>query len=141
MFPARYEHQAGERTRLTSERAMADDMKRRRQIAAAAFAARRGELGLSQEDVARRGEIVVKTVHNFEAQGRWPNTRTRARLERAVGWEPGEIARIATVPKPDLDPKLLSLASQLTDEEAEALILWLRQSRDEGPDQPAAANG
>lgn len=74
---------------------MADDtMKRRREIAARAFAERRRELGLTQEQVAQRGGIVVRTVQGFEA-GRWPNHSSRARLEEAVGWAPGEIDRVA----------------------------------------------
>jgi len=119
---------------------MADDMKRRRDIARRAFKARRGALELTQEDAARRGGVVLRTVQNFEA-GKWPNARSRAMLERGVDWPPGEIERLAAKPEPGLDPKLVELASQLTDEEAEALIRLLRRSRDEGPDQPAAANG
>src|SRR5215813_11370723 len=122
---------------------MADDMKRRRQTVAAAFAQRRKDLDLAQEEVARRGRIAVKTVYNFEARGRWPNVITRNRLEEAVGWPLGEIERLAAAPSPGLDPQLLELASRLTDAEAEALIRWLRQSRDEGQSSqpPAAANG
>jgi len=118
---------------------MADEMKRRRQRAAAAFTARRGELGLTQEDVAERGQIAPRTVVGFESQGKWPNPRSRARLEKAVGWASGEIARIASAAAPDLDPVLVDLASKLTDAEAEALIRFLRQSRDEGPDRSAAS--
>lgn len=75
---------------------MADDMTRRREIAAAAFIMRRSELGLTQEDVAYRGGIAVKSVHNFEAHRRYPNARTRACLERAVEWPVGEIERRAS---------------------------------------------
>lgn len=75
---------------------MPDDMRRRRNIAAAAFAARRRELQLTQEQVAQRGDIVVRSVQNFESQGRWPNARTRASLERAVEWPAGEIERVAS---------------------------------------------
>ena len=118
---------------------MADEMKRRRQRVAAAFIERRSALKLTQEQVAQRGGIVVRTVQNFEA-GRWPNSRSRALLEKAVGWEPGEITRLAEPPRPELDPKLVELASRLTHEEREALIRFLR-GLDEGPDQRAAACG
>jgi len=64
-----------------------------RAAAAAAFTARRGELSLTQEEVARRGKVSVRTVQNFEA-GKWPHASSRARLERAVGWDNGEIARL-----------------------------------------------
>ena len=120
---------------------MADDMKRRREVAAAAFAARRDELKMTQEDVAYRAGVVVKTVYNFET-GRWPNGRTRARLERAVGWESGAIERLTAEPEPELPPKLLELASQLSADEKEALVRtvtrWIREQRDEGPSQKAA---
>jgi DNA-binding XRE family transcriptional regulator len=119
---------------------MADDTKHRRQIAAAAFAARRDELRLTQEQVAQRAEVVAKTVYNFES-GRWPNRRTRRRLELAVDWPPDAIERLAGKPEPELDPKLLELASQLTDDEAEALIRFLRQVRDEDPGHQQAASG
>lgn len=123
---------------------MADDMKRRRQRVAAAFVKRRSELKLTQEQVAQRGGIVVRTVQNFEA-GRWPNRRSRALLEEVVGWPPGEIERLAEPPKPEPDPKLVELASQLTDEEAAALIALLRRRRDEqardGGQSQSAASG
>lgn len=82
---------------------MADDsMRRRRELAARAFILRRSELGLTQEEVARRGGIVVRTVHNFE-HGRWPNAKTRAMLENAVGWPAGEIGRISSPPDEGID--------------------------------------
>lgn len=120
---------------------MADDMKRRRQIVAAAFAQRRKELDLAQEEVARRARVAVKTVYNFETRGRWPNVVTRTRLEEAVNWPPGEIERLAAAPEPALPPDLIALASQLTDEEREALIRFLQGPRDEGHPQRAAACG
>jgi transcriptional regulator with XRE-family HTH domain len=116
---------------------MADEMKRRRLIAAEAFAARRDELRLTQEQVAARAGIVAKTVYNFES-GRWPNSRTRRRLELAVDWPPGAIERLAEEPEPELDPRLVELASRLTDAEKEALVRLLRQPRDEGSGQQAA---
>lgn len=87
---------------------MPDDMKRRREIARHAYIARRGELGLTQEQVARRGDIVVRTVQNFES-GKWPNARSRARLEKAVDWPPGEIDRVASGQGTDNTPLLAAI--------------------------------
>jgi transcriptional regulator with XRE-family HTH domain len=81
---------------------MADDMKQRHNRAARAFAARRGELGLSRAEVARRGPVAERTIHNFEKEGSWPHPDTLARLERAVNWPPGEIERRSDEPVPDV---------------------------------------
>lgn len=106
---------------------MADaDRRRRIKVAAAAFAARRGDLGLTQEDIPRRGGPSVRTVINFESQGTLPNARSRARLERAVEWPLGEIGRIAAGPAPDFDPKLLAELRQLTPDQREWLMEWLQ---------------
>ena len=103
---------------------MTDDMRRRRQISRLAFIARRGELGITQEEAARRGRVAVRTVQNFEA-GRWPNPSTRARLEKAVEWPPGEIHRMSLPPQPYIDPQLLDRVSELSEEAREWLISWL----------------
>lgn len=63
--------------------------------AAAALAARRAELNLTQEQLAQRARVVVRTVAYLEQAERWPQPRTRAAIERAVGWDEGELARIA----------------------------------------------
>jgi transcriptional regulator with XRE-family HTH domain len=119
--------------------AMADaDMRRRIKVAAAAFAARRGDLGLTQEETARRGNVSVRTVINFESQGTRPNAVSRARLERAVQWPSGEIDRLANGPAVDVDPHLLDRLSQLSPEQRDWLIGWLRQAVTE-PGGPAAA--
>ncbi len=65
------------------------------QRAARGAVARRGELGLTQEELAVRAGVDIKTIGNFERRGRWPIARTRARIERALGWMPGELDRIA----------------------------------------------
>lgn len=122
---------------------MADDdrMRRRREIARDAFIARRAELGLTQEDVARRAGIVVRSVVNFESQGKWPKPRSRAGLERAVEWPPGELHRRVAGPRPDFDPRLLSEISRLTPAERDWLIAWLRLQPGEEQQPPAAAEG
>ena len=127
------------------ESEMANDFTLRRELVARAFADRRAELGLTQEKVAQRADIALRTVANFESQGRWPSKRTRERIEEAVGWPLGTIERLADKPQPVLDPKLVEWISGLTDDETEALIRLaheqLRQSRDEDHPQRNAASG
>lgn len=105
---------------------MDDDLVSRRQNAAAAFIQRRGELNMTQEQVADAAGVVLRTVQNFE-YGVWPNPRTRARLERAVGWSPGEISRLASPAKAYIDPQLLDRARELDDEQAEWMIRFLEE--------------
>lgn len=99
---------------------MADDMRRRRELAARAFIMRRKDLGLTQEQVAQRAGVVVRTISNFE-NGRWPNARTRALIEEAVDWEPGEIERTATPPCSRIDPQLLDAVSRLSSDQLNEL--------------------
>lgn len=96
---------------------------RSRRSAAAAFIARRGELGMTQEDVAGKAGVAVRTVQNFE-YGVWPSPRTRARIERAVGWPAGEIHRLGSPPQALVDPRLLDRISELSDEQFGWLITW-----------------
>ena len=63
--------------------------------AARAVAARRGQLDMTQQQLADAAGIDIKTIGNLERRGRWPIARTRARIERALGWPPGEMQRIA----------------------------------------------
>ncbi|REE95309.1 helix-turn-helix domain-containing protein [Thermomonospora umbrina] len=56
--------------------------------------ARRGSLGLTQEQLAERAGVTVKTVYNLESGGRWPQARTRGAVESALGWQPGDLVRI-----------------------------------------------
>ncbi|GLZ13270.1 hypothetical protein Acsp04_35050 [Actinomadura sp. NBRC 104425] len=58
-------------------------------------AARRGALGLTQERLAERAGVTVKTVYNLESAERWPQARTRAAIEEALEWRPGDLVRIA----------------------------------------------
>jgi transcriptional regulator with XRE-family HTH domain len=63
--------------------------------AARAVEARRGELGLTQQQLADAAGVDIKTIGNLESRGRWPIARTRAAIEQALGWQPGEMKRIA----------------------------------------------
>src|ERR1700734_1228672 len=79
-----------------------------RQRAARAVAARRGQLGMTQQELADAAGVDSKTIYNLESRGRWPIARTRALVEKALGWPVGEMQRIAEndggEPEPDILP-------------------------------------
>lgn len=62
--------------------------------------ARRGTLGLTQERLAERAGVTVKTVYNLESGERWPQARTRSAIEDALRWRPGDLARIGAGMEP-----------------------------------------
>lgn len=74
-----------------------------RQRAARAVAVRRGELGMTQQELASKAGVDVKTVGSLETRGRWPIARSRVSIERALGWSSGELTRIA---ERGLDPAI-----------------------------------
>lgn len=80
-------------------------------------AARRADLGLSQEALAKQAGLNFKTIHTLETGKHWPVARTRDKVEPVLGWEPGDIARIAdggyptTGPLPEDDPDGLIAAA------------------------------
>lgn len=69
------------------------DGKRR---AGAAVADRRGELGMTQKQLADESGVAERTIGSLERGIRWPNARNRARIDTALGWPAGELHRIAT---------------------------------------------
>ncbi|MFB4306895.1 helix-turn-helix transcriptional regulator [Actinomadura sp. GTD37] len=69
-----------------------DDRSRR---VARYVAARRNDLGLSQRGLAERAGINHKTVHAVESGKHWPQLETQQKLEPALGWDDGDIVRIA----------------------------------------------
>jgi transcriptional regulator with XRE-family HTH domain len=60
-----------------------------------AVAARRGELGMTQQGLADAAGVDLKTVYNLESGGRWPIARTRVAIAAALGWEGDALAAIA----------------------------------------------
>lgn len=60
----------------------------------AAVVDRRGELGLTQKGLALKAGVGERTIQNLEA-GKQPRSVIRSKIERALGWEPGEFRRIA----------------------------------------------
>ncbi|MBY0285539.1 MAG: FHA domain-containing protein [Mycobacteriaceae bacterium] len=55
---------------------------------------RREELGFSQRKLKDDGVIGQSNLVAFERGRRWPRENTRAKLEKALGWEPGHLARV-----------------------------------------------
>ena len=104
-----------------------------RQRAARAVAARRGDLGMTQQELADKAGIDVKTVGSLEGRGRWPIARNRAGIERALGWLPGEMERIAAEDPAQRPAVFERLAKEimntdgLTPDEREAVIAAMRE--------------
>lgn len=63
--------------------------------AGAAFAARRDELGISQRELAKMKIISAPALIAFEKGRSWPRDKTRAKLEQAVKWPPGTLAKLS----------------------------------------------
>ncbi|WP_431240920.1 helix-turn-helix domain-containing protein (plasmid) [Mycolicibacterium aichiense] len=63
--------------------------------AGAAFAARRDELGISQRELAKMRIISAPALIAFEKGRSWPRDKTRAKLEQAVRWPPGTLAKLS----------------------------------------------
>ena len=57
---------------------------------------RMGELGLTQEALAQSARLDLSTVNTFLNGHTWPQVRTRAKIEVALDWTPGELGRIAS---------------------------------------------
>ena len=55
----------------------------------------RAEKGLSQADLAVAAGVDPGTVSGLETGRRWPRAGQQVRIEKALGWEPGRIERIA----------------------------------------------
>src|SRR5215470_4555994 len=68
---------------------------------------------MTQQELADRAQVDVKTVGSLETRGRWPIARSRAGIEKALGWPAGEMERVASA-EPE-EPELP------TPEELEAL--------------------
>jgi transcriptional regulator with XRE-family HTH domain len=112
---------------------------------------RRGELELTQQQLAERAGVDTGTVSNLERAERWPQPRSRANIERALGWQSGPLQAIAKGRTPVLidqppggRPRYLDAAEQhiadtpgLTPDEAEALVAVMRIMRSASVRRPA----
>lgn len=112
------------------------DMPEARQRLASAMERRRNELDLLWSDVAKAGDLSLKTLYSVRTDPAAPLTaRTSQRIDRGLRWEPGSVEKILggedPVPSgtshmtlvPDLPPApgdaLDSLAAELIDAEAD----------------------
>jgi len=66
-----------------------------RQAAGRAALARRGELELTQLDVAAAAGVDVQTYRALETGESWPWAKNLVAIARALGFEPGELQQIA----------------------------------------------
>lgn len=89
--------------------------------------ARRGELGMTQEQVARAAKVDPKTINSLEHGERWPWARNVARIEAALNWPPLTLEKIAAGEEPPGgaqvagagererdDPRVVALLAALT---------------------------
>jgi transcriptional regulator with XRE-family HTH domain len=81
-----------------------------------AAAARRGELELTQAELAARAGVDAKTIYNLEAGGRKPIARSRARIETALGWPSGHLEQLARGPEPEPGPRRTATENEAADE-------------------------
>ena len=114
-----------------------------------AVAARRGELGMTQQDLADKAGVDLKTIYNLESGTRWPIARTRTAVSAALKWEGDALAAIRSgggphplesgprlPPAPEGDPfdpqTLATLAPTAT-----AIIRRLDEVRQDGIPNPS----
>lgn len=71
---------------------------------------RRTELGISQDEAAKRAGIARRTFQEVESGQRRPMVRTLFKLDTALGLEPGDLAALDTEPD---DPALAPIVNEL----------------------------
>lgn len=71
-----------------------------------AVEARRGELGMTQQELADAAGVDLKTVYNLESGGRRPIARVRAAISRALGWQQDAVPAVPVTPGADWLPPL-----------------------------------
>ncbi|WP_158079238.1 helix-turn-helix domain-containing protein [Actinomadura sp. CNU-125] len=107
-----------------------DDRSRRDRVARYVIA-RRGQLGVSQRELADRAGLNPKTVFDVEQGKRSTTPKTHQKLEPALGWERGDLARIAEggypvtgpLPGDDLDGVIAAATSgELTESEFDSRV-------------------
>jgi DNA-binding XRE family transcriptional regulator len=55
---------------------------------------RRGEMGMTQEELATAAHLDLKTIYNLESGKRWPIARNRVKIAAALKWPPEALAEI-----------------------------------------------
>lgn len=83
-------------SRFTHTRAMARTLTRGQRAAIRAAVARRGDLDLTQQQLADAAGVNVRTVNSFEGGHSWPTARTLGQIERlGLQWPVGYLAELA----------------------------------------------
>lgn len=114
--------------------------------ARSAVKARMAQEGIDKTDLARRAHIDPGTAGDFLNGSRWPRLPTLAKLDQALGWEPGTLAAIAEgAEEPnvtgmahdsamllDVDPETYAdlTPAELAEAMATAKAVFLRQVRE-----------
>ena len=72
------------------------DLTRGQRAAAAAAKARRGDLRLTQRELADKAGVHWRTIQDFESGNSWPQAKTLAQIERlGLGWYAGKLVDMA----------------------------------------------
>lgn len=106
--------------------------------AVGAAVARRGELGLTQKELAAAAGVSERTIGMFEAGRSWPRADTLAQIERlGLNWPVGHLteyaARNSDQRPPDVDQDIAAiLSSNLHPDVKLRLIDRLREIRSDG---------
>lgn len=74
-----------------------------REAAVHAAQQRMGELGLTQEALAKRARVDLSTINTFINGHTWPQIRTRAAIEVALEWPVGKLGRISVGDELDVE--------------------------------------
>ncbi|GAA3957578.1 hypothetical protein GCM10023085_45090 [Actinomadura viridis] len=109
--------------------------------------AQRGNLGLSQSELAERAGVDSKTIWNLESAQRWPISRNRVKIEKALGVEPDSLAMVSrgifpasdggvsddllreAAGSPEFEGLLGQRAAELSDEQRIVLDMLLEELR------------
>jgi transcriptional regulator with XRE-family HTH domain len=84
-----------------------------------------GEMALTQEALADKAGVDPTTVNAFLKGRNWPQARTRAKLEVALGWPVGMLARIALGEEPPRSMPATADELRRLIAEAQEELTWL----------------
>lgn len=88
--------------------------------------ARRHELGLTAPDVVSAAGIDPKTYASLEDGTRWPQERTRLRIEPVLQWEAGSIDRLLVSDDPIEGPAPWKMSQALVEISSDGALHYLK---------------
>lgn len=111
---------------------MARQLTEGQRAAIRAAIARRGERGMTQQDLAKAAGVSLRTVTSFEGGHSWPTARTLGQLERlGLNWPVGHIHEVADTfdeshrsPRSDGRGRIRELVNELEDHLLSGNIQW-----------------